>query len=95
MYRASRRLSWVNVFSTAVFAGRGVLPGCGMAMFIFQLGVFAPLDNLYADAHFSRRHVYVHADDLTIVITAPLSHIIEHACVVFQGIVRGLQDGDL
>ena len=63
--------------------------------FVLQLVLLAPIDNLYVDTHYITRHVYVYADDLTIVIIAPLADIVSHACHVLRMLVSALRSVDL
>eukprot|EP00959_Pyramimonas_sp_CCMP1952_P473665 9502114-Pyramimonas_sp.AAC.1 len=79
MYRASSRLSWDSVFFYCGFRWPWCSPRAWNGNAHVAVGSPCAFGwPLRRHKHFIMRHVYVYADDLTIVITAPLSHIIEH-----------------
>ena len=44
MYRAARTLQWEGAFASWVYAGRSLVPGCSIAVYLLQLVMLEPLD---------------------------------------------------
>eukprot|EP00959_Pyramimonas_sp_CCMP1952_P151402 3168127-Pyramimonas_sp.AAC.1 len=95
MYSCERRLAWSGASSEPVYASRGVLPGCSMAVFILQLVLLTPAGSLHGSSIHIDRALHVYADDLTMQVKAKMAEIYEHACYVLTGVVDPLGSVDL
>eukprot|EP00959_Pyramimonas_sp_CCMP1952_P055074 1151147-Pyramimonas_sp.AAC.1 len=80
MYIAPRRLAWAGCHVVPIWASQGVLPGCPFAMFCLQCVMLTPFDELVNSTEYISRSLDIYADDITIAITGPASHIVSAAC---------------
>eukprot|EP00959_Pyramimonas_sp_CCMP1952_P375955 7874359-Pyramimonas_sp.AAC.1 len=90
MYSAPRRLAWDGCNAVPIWASQGVLPGCPFAMFCLQCVMLTPFDELFNRTECISRSLDIYADDITITITGPASHIVSAACVLLRMVARGL-----
>lgn len=75
MYRANRAVSWDGVFSTFVISGQTLVPGCSIAVWLLQLVMLTPLDDLIFDIPPQARTPEVYVDDATVIIVGRIGAV--------------------
>ena len=68
MYRSARRIGWAGVISEAIFASQSLVPGCSIALWLLQLLMLSPLDELVASLPPQVTNLEVYVDDATLQV---------------------------
>eukprot|EP00959_Pyramimonas_sp_CCMP1952_P068301 1425432-Pyramimonas_sp.AAC.1 len=100
MYRAPRRLVWLQATSYSVAVDQGVMPGCKYAMALVQLLMLSAMDDFVAAVHplqgnrgagFSSS-LDVFAGDLTLQAEAQLKFLQQMSVDVIKLLCESLTD---
>ena len=89
MYRAARAIAWNGAYSAFVHSGQTVVPGCSIALWLVQLLMITPLDEMISNLPRQISNLEVYVDDVAIQIRGQVGKVGAAAIKAGSGLVQG------
>lgn len=93
MYRAARAIAWNDVFSSFVYSGQTVVPGCSIALWLVQLLMISPLDDMLERLPRQVKNLEVYVDDASLLIRGRVGEVAGIATRAGAALCRAFEEG--
>ena len=93
MYRAARAVTWGGVFSKWVFSPRTLVPGCSVALWLLQLVMLTPLDELLSQLPRQVINLEVYVDDASLQLRGKKGEVFGAAVRASKALISAFEDG--